>query len=78
MLSDKQVNHPTYQVGELEPLEERVQKTVSRFLCQALTHPFLGRVYLQKHSKQIIPRGTQVPRGTTLILPACYVSVLHV
>ena len=36
MLSDPQVNHPTYQMGELEPLEERVHATVSRFLCQAV------------------------------------------
>ena len=28
MLADKEVNHPTYQIGELEPPEERVHKTV--------------------------------------------------
>jgi hypothetical protein len=36
MLSDPQVNHPTYQMGELEPLEERMHKTVSRFFCQVV------------------------------------------
>jgi hypothetical protein len=36
MLSDKEVNHPTNQMGrlrKLESLEERVQKTVSQLLC---------------------------------------------
>ncbi len=37
MLADKEVNHPTYQMGELEPLEERVQKTVSQFLYQCVS-----------------------------------------
>jgi hypothetical protein len=36
MAQYKEVNHPAYQMGELEPLEERVQKTVSQFLCQAV------------------------------------------
>ena len=38
MLSDPQVNHPTYQMGELEPLEERVHATVSRFYVRPSTN----------------------------------------
>ena len=36
MLAEKEVNHPTYQMGELEPLQERVKKTVSQFLYQSV------------------------------------------
>jgi hypothetical protein len=41
MLADKEVNHPTYQMGELEPLEERVQKTESVFVpvCESVFVP---------------------------------------